>query len=40
MEARRMASMEPATKQANRGGGTGAVGDSHSDRRADTESDS
>jgi len=40
MEASCMASMKPATKQANRGGGTGAVGDSHSDRRADTASGS
>jgi hypothetical protein len=40
MEACRMASIEPATKQANRGGGTGAVGGSHGDRRADSESGS
>jgi hypothetical protein len=40
MEASRMASMEPATKRANRGSGTGAVGDSHGNRRADAESDS
>ena len=38
MEACRMASIEPATKQANRGSGTGAVGGSHGDRRADSES--
>jgi hypothetical protein len=38
MEACRRASIEPATKQANRGGGTGAVGGSHGDRRADPES--
>jgi hypothetical protein len=35
-----MASMEPPTKQANRGSGTGAVGGSHGDRRADSESGS
>lgn len=40
MEARRMASMEPATRQASRGSGTGAIGASHSDRRADAESGS
>jgi hypothetical protein len=40
MEACRRASIEPATKQANRGGGTGAVGGSHGDRRADPESGS
>jgi hypothetical protein len=38
MEARRMASMEPATRQANRGGAADAVGGSHSGRRADSES--
>jgi hypothetical protein len=40
MEACRRASIEPATKQANRGGGTGAVGGSHGDRRADSASGS
>ena len=40
MEACRMASMEPPTTQANRGSGTGAVGGSHGDRRADSESGS
>jgi len=40
MEACRIASIEPDTKQANRGGGTGAVGGSHGDRRADSESGS
>jgi len=40
MEACRMASMEPATKQANRGSAADAVGASHSGRRADSESDS
>ena len=40
MEACRMASIEPATKQANRGSGTGAVGGSHGDRRADSASGS
>jgi hypothetical protein len=38
MAACRRASIEPATKQANRGSGTGAVGGSHGDRRADPES--
>jgi hypothetical protein len=38
MEARRLASIEPATRQASCGGGTGAVGGSHGSRRADTES--
>jgi hypothetical protein len=32
------ASIEPDTKQANRGGGLGAVGGSHGDRRADSAS--
>jgi hypothetical protein len=36
MEACRMASMEPATKQANRDGASDAVGVSHSGRRADS----
>ena len=40
MEACRIASIEPATKKANRGSGTGAVGGSHGDRRADPESGS
>jgi hypothetical protein len=40
MEACRMASIEPATKQANRGGAADAVGASHSGRRADSESGS
>ena len=40
MEASRMASMEPDTKQASRGGGTGAVGGSHGARRADSVSGS
>jgi hypothetical protein len=40
MEARRMASIEPAARRANRGSGTGAIGASHSDRRADSESGS
>jgi len=40
MEACRIASIEPDTKQANRGSGTGAVGGSHGDRRADSESGS
>ena len=40
MEACRMASIEPDTKQANRGSGTGAVGGSHGDRRADSASGS
>lgn len=40
MEACRRASIEPATKQANRGSGTGAVGGSHGDRSADPESGS
>lgn len=40
MEACRRASIEPRTTQANRGGGTGAVGGSHGDRRADPESGS
>jgi hypothetical protein len=40
MEASRMASMEPDTKQANRGSATVAVGVSHGERRAGTESDS
>jgi hypothetical protein len=35
-----MASIEPDTKQANRGSGTDAVGGSHGDRRADSESGS
>jgi hypothetical protein len=40
MEACRMASIEPDTKQANRDSGTGAVGGSHGDRRADSASGS
>jgi hypothetical protein len=40
MEACRNASIEPATKQANRGGGPGAVGGSHGDWRADSASGS
>jgi hypothetical protein len=40
MEACRRASIEPATKQATRGSGTGAVGGSHGDRRADSGSGS
>jgi hypothetical protein len=40
MEAGRMASMEPAPKQANRGSAADAVGASHSGRRADSESGS
>ena len=40
MEARRMASTEPAARQANRGSGTGAIGAGHSDRRADAVSSS
>ena len=40
MEASCMASMEPATRQANRGRAADAVGASHSGRRADSESGS
>jgi len=40
MEVCRIASIEPATKQANRGSATGAVGGSHGDRRADSASGS
>ena len=40
MEACRIASIEPHTTQANRGSGTGAVGGSHGDRRADSASGS